>query len=901
MVRRTRRRGVWRIGLVLAAAVLVMVPWGTAQAADTVDVQILGFNDFHGQLEQPTGNVGGQPAGGIEYFASAIKSYRAQNPNTVVVSAGDLFGASPLLSGLFHDEPTIEAMSNLGLDFEGVGNHDFDEGVTELRRLQNGGCHPVDGCQDGDGFAGAGFQFLSANVRNATTHETVFPAYGIREFGGVKIAFIGVTLEATPTIVSPAGIQGYEFLDEADTVNALVPQLQAQGIHTIVVLLHQSAGSGGSGQQGFNGCNSTGNALVSRFDPEIDAVFSGHSHTAYNCVYNGRPVTQAQNQGKLITQLNMTLSTSTGQPVSMVANNRVVVRTVTPDPDALSLLAKYRAVATPIANRVQGTITQDLLRGGGASSAGEQPLGDVIADSHLWGARTEGAQIAFMNTGGIRMDLLYNQISGGEAPGEVTYGELFGVQPFGNNLETVTMTGMQIKRVLEQQFQGGNGILQVSKGFTYTQDRFKPAGDRIDPDKMRLNGVKMDMNATYRVAGNSFLIDGGDNYTVFAEGTNRTGGMVDNDATAAYFKQFSPIDKPVLNRITRVDSAAAVDIGVSVSAPAATYGTNVTHTLNVANDGPGAATGVTLTYVLPAALTFVSATGGGTYDATTRTVTWALGPLDAKATAAPTVTVTPVAAGATSATASLTTGSTDAQPGNNTDVEAFTVAKAPLTVSADARSRLFGAANPPLTATLSGFVLGQSLATSGVTGSAACSTTATAESSGGGYPITCTVGTLASANYSFGPFVAGTLTVTYTRPCLTGLAPGPLNVAAGQAVCIAAGGFQAGPITVAPGGSLDLQGGTVAGPIRSTNGGTVRLCGVVVFGPLTVTGSTGAVVVGDGASCGANTISGPATLTGNKAGVEMTGNVVAGPLTVTGNTGPQHVAGNTVHGPVTVH
>jgi hypothetical protein len=264
------------------------------------------------------------------------------------------------------------------------------------------------------------------------------------------------------------------------------------------------------------------------------------------------------------------------------------------------------------------------------------------------------------------------------------------------------------------------------------------------------------------------------------------------------------------------------------------------------------------------------------------------------------VTVTPVAAGATSTTATLTTGSTDAQGANNTDVESFTVAKAPLTVTADSKSRLFGAANPALTATLSGFVLGQNLATSGVTGSASCTTAATATSSGGGYPITCTLGSLAAANYGFGPFVPGTLTVTYTRPCLTGLAAGPVTVAAGQAVCIVAGGFQAGPITVAPGGSLDLQGGTVAGPIRSINGGVVRLCGVAVFGPLTVNGSTGSVVVGDGAACGANTISGPATLTGNKAGVEMTGNVVAGPLTVTGNTGPVHVAGNVVQGPVRV-
>jgi hypothetical protein len=241
----------------------------------------------------------------------------------------------------------------------------------------------------------------------------------------------------------------------------------------------------------------------------------------------------------------------------------------------------------------------------------------------------------------------------------------------------------------------------------------------------------------------------------------------------------------------------------------------------------------------------------------------------------------------------------------------ITVTKAPLTVTADDKSRLFGSANPPLTATLSGFVLGQTLATSGVTGTASCTTTAQPYSTGGDYPITCTVGTLASVNYGFATFVPGTLTVTYTRPCLTGNASGSLTVSAGQAICIGPGGVQSGPVTVNPGGVLDVEGGTISGPLRSSGAVVLRLCGATVSGPLTVSGTTGLVLVGGDAAtgtCAGNTIHGPASLTGNTGGVEFNGNNVGGPLTVTGNTGslpppdtgPVHVTGNTVSGPVKV-
>ncbi len=666
--------------LALLAGLLSVLPLKAvpaAEAQDTVPVQILGLNDFHGALEPPTGNIGGMAAGGAVYLATHIRQYREQNPNTVVVSAGDLIGASPLLSALFHDEPTIEAMDKMGLDFNAVGNHEFDEGVTELQRMQNGGCHPVDGCAAGHTFQGAGFQFLSANVRRISTGETVFPAYGVREFDGVKVAFVGMTLEGTPAIVSPSGIVGYEFLDEADTVNALVPQLQAQGIETIVVLIHQSGGSGGSGNNGYNGCSSSGNALINRMSPEIDVFITGHSHTAYNCVYAGRPVTQAASTGRLLTEIDLEISKTTGNPVSIVANNRIVTRTVPQDADQVALIDYYQAVAEPISNRVIGSITANITRTNNA--AGESALGNLIADSHLWGAQSEGAQIAFMNNGGIRTDLLFSQQSGEEAPGEVTFGESFSVQPFGNNLTTMTMTGAQIERLLEQQFTGGTGVLKSSVGFTYTQYRHRPAGDRIDPHTIRLDGVTLDPDGEYRVVANSFLADGGDNFSVFTEGTQRVGGMVDADATAAYLTEFSPIAPPAQNRITSVTNANAADAMVNVDAPdAVVFGEPATVTITARNDGPAAAQDVTVTAAVPTGMTFVSASEGGAHNPAAGTVSWSLGSIPNLGETSVNMVLEASATGVSQHTATVSSTTTDPGQVNNTATAATTVSPYPF-------------------------------------------------------------------------------------------------------------------------------------------------------------------------------------------------------------------------------
>jgi 5'-nucleotidase len=549
--------------VLLFAAVLVMALGAFSVAGaippKIIDVQILAVNDFHGNLEPPSGSsgrIGTVNAGGVEYLATHISALRSTNPNTVVVSAGDMIGASPLLSALFHDEPTIEAFNLMGLDFNAVGNHEFDEGWQELLRMQNGGCHPVDGCLDGDDFAGANFQYLAANVINEATGRPIFDPVGIKVFNRARIGFIGMTLEGTPSIVTPSGVSGLSFKDEADTANALVPILKSRGVETIIVLIHEGGAQTGT----YNQCVGISGAIVdivNRLDPEIDVVISGHTHNAYNCNINGKLVTSAASFGRLVTDVDLKIDRISGEVTQMAANNVIVTRDVAKDSLLTDLIAKYNAIAGPIKNRVIGSITADITRS--ANAAGESALGDVIADAQLMDTARPGfgdAVVAFMNPGGIRADFSYSQISGSEQPGEVTYGEMFTVQPFGNSLVTMDLTGAQIDTLLEQQFDnpaaGQTRILQVSNGFTYAWSQSAPTGNKVDPATIKINDVAVDPNATYRVTVNSFLADGGDNFFVLKQGTNRLGGAVDTDALEAYFKANSPVAPGPQNRITVV-------------------------------------------------------------------------------------------------------------------------------------------------------------------------------------------------------------------------------------------------------------------------------------------------------------------------------------------------------------
>ncbi|MDQ3669164.1 MAG: bifunctional metallophosphatase/5'-nucleotidase [Actinomycetota bacterium] len=557
-------------------------------------LQLLAFNDFHGHVEAntpgsiqvgqtrdpSTGAVVNQfvRAGGAEYLATHVKGLRLLSPNTITVGSGDLIGASPLLSGLFHDEPAIEALNEVGLDISGVGNHEFDEGLAELYRIIDGGCHPVDGCQDGTPYFGSAFGYLAANVVFEGTEDTILPAYEIRKVGNAKIAFIGLTLEGTPLIVTPSGVAGLEFRDEVETVNALVQKLRNEnGVRAFVVLLHQGGfqnrpfsnadpAQGLSGWPGINNCDNMGGAIVdiaNGLSDQVDVIISGHTHAQYICAganeIDGKVVTSASSFGRLVTDVDLVISHETKDVKSKTARNVIVTQDVAKDPAVSAILAHYKAIADPIANRVVGSVSETLLSardsGGDPDGDGEAPLGNVIADAQLEATAPSdfgGAVIAFMNPGGIRAPIRYDQISGGEQPGEVTYGELFTVQPFGNTLVVKTCTGAQIQQLLEQQLFPGK-ILTVSRGFNYTWDAARPAGDKVIDSSVTLNGNPIVDAQNYRVEMNSFLADGGDGFSVFAQCTDQLGGEVDLDALVRYFQAHSPISPPAENRITRLN------------------------------------------------------------------------------------------------------------------------------------------------------------------------------------------------------------------------------------------------------------------------------------------------------------------------------------------------------------
>jgi len=545
--------------------------------ARTVDLQLLAFNDYHGHLEASGNGAVGDiaDAGGAEYLASELAALREGQRNTLTVAAGDLIGGSPALSGLFHDEPSVESLNALGLDVSSVGNHEFDEGVTELLRMQDGGCHPVDGCYFPDApYAGADFQWLSANVVEESTGKTPLPPYWIKKVNGIKVAFIGMTLEATDTLVAAAGIQGYDFKDEVATANALVPKLKRQGVNAIVVLLHEG-GSQTPAPGEVNACEGISGPIVdinAGLSPAIDAVITGHTHLPYNCTLTdpaGKPrmVTSAYSYGRVVTEMHLVLSQRTKdvvRPASWAVNHVVDQGQLSPDPAQTAIIDKWTPLYEAAGDTPVGTITADITRAGdppGSDRGLESAAGNLVADAQLWATSQNGAQIAFMNPGGVRSDLTY-AASGSEGDGVVTYGEAFTFQPFGNTLLTFPMTGQQILDVLDEQCQPAGSSrpflhLGVSEGFTYTLDRtIDAAGDctSVAVTDVQLNGVPLDPGATYLVTANNFLADGGDNFTAF--GTVDPGSRLDggNDllALSNYLGTYSPVAPPSTDRVNEL-------------------------------------------------------------------------------------------------------------------------------------------------------------------------------------------------------------------------------------------------------------------------------------------------------------------------------------------------------------
>jgi 5'-nucleotidase len=552
------------LSLPLAAAALMIALGPASRATDQttpVDVRILAINDFHGNLRPPSGGIRIAdpddktkkivvPAGGAEHMATLVRQLRQDRKNTIFVAAGDLIGASPFLSAMFHDEPTIESLSMMGLEVASVGNHEFDEGKDELLRMQNGGCHPVDHCRGPHPFRGAKFHYLAASTIEKNTGKTIFPPYEIREFEGIPVAFIGLTLKGTPGIISPVSAAGLEFRDEADTVNALVPELKARGVEAIVVLIHE----GGFPTGDYNECPGISGAIVDivrKFDRAVDVVISGHTHQAYVCEIDGRLVTSGDKYGTIVTAIDLKLDPATRDVISAKADN-VIVRTgsYASDPQQTALLEAYDKVAAPLANRRAGSITETLSRT--PNDAGESALGDVIADAQLAATRAAasgGAVIAVTNPGGVRTDIAKKE------DGAVTYADVFASQPFRNQLVTLTLTGSQIRNMLEQQWLDPKRprILQVSKGFNYTWDGARPTGERVLADRMSLNGQRIDPAASYRVTVNNYLAVGGDGFTALKDGTAPQFGVYDVDALYAYFQANSPIAPLMTDRILRMN------------------------------------------------------------------------------------------------------------------------------------------------------------------------------------------------------------------------------------------------------------------------------------------------------------------------------------------------------------
>ncbi|MGO4204626.1 bifunctional UDP-sugar hydrolase/5'-nucleotidase [Rhodococcus sp. TAF43] len=520
---------------VLAAALGASLTVGTHAVdarppdVDTVPVRLLAINDLHGSLQPPKGaraqisrpDGPATDAGGAAYLAAYVDQLRAQASHSLLYSVGDSWGSSPIESALFHDEPTVNLLNEMGVDAASIGTHELDEGFGELRRLQDGGCHPVDGCQFEADFTGAQFPLLAANMTFSDGTPATLP-YSVNYVDGVPVGVIGVMPFDAPSKVSVDGVAGLQFGDEIDAIDRTADSLDFLGVRAIVVLLHRGDEQATGGPNACDVGDSPARDIATRATPKVDAIFTADSHTQYNCTVddpagNPRPMMQAASHGRIVSVVDMSLDRATGEVdrEQTQAFNQIVTHDITPDPRVAELVDRASTQSGEVAQRPVGAVTADITREPG--TGGESPLGDLIADAQLEAARGRGAQIALTNPGGVRADLLAGDDD------TVTFGDAYQVQPFANSLQVRTLTGAQLKEVLEQQFQPRDDgsvlelILAPSATLTYRIDRRSPLGSRIAD--IRVDGGPVDPDGLYRVAVNKFLADGGDGFTVLRDAT----------------------------------------------------------------------------------------------------------------------------------------------------------------------------------------------------------------------------------------------------------------------------------------------------------------------------------------------------------------------------------------------
>jgi len=530
--------------------------------APPIEIQILAINDFHGNLEPSQSLItfqgtNGQSVsdflGGAAVMGAELAKFRA-NRLSITVAAGDLIGASPLASAYFLDEPTIDAMNLMGLELASVGNHEFDKGSSELLRMQNGGCEKFTTrvpCRL-EPFEGAKFRYLGANVLKENG-STLFPPTAVRDFGPIRIGFIGMTLKDTGIFVTPAGVAGLHFAEEAETANGLVSQLKGQGADAIVLLIHQGGKTPETYKAGdCDGLSGDILPILDRLDPAITTIVSGHTHNAYACELDRggtkRLLTSAGKYGYFVTDLRLTFDPGTHALVSQRAQNAPMTSETPAGGPIAALVKRYADASAPAAARVVGKLRGEAPKDGGD---GESPAANLIADSQLAATKAKnhgGADIAFMNTTGVRVGITP------AADGSVTYGQIFAVQPFGNNLVVKTLTGAQLKALLEQQFRVEDGVAKVksllvpSDPFRFSYDLTKPEGQRIV--SMTLDHHPIDPTKRYRLTVNNFLASGGDGFSVLTQGTETFDAGLDLDALEAWLATNPP--SPAVGRTVKV-------------------------------------------------------------------------------------------------------------------------------------------------------------------------------------------------------------------------------------------------------------------------------------------------------------------------------------------------------------